>query len=173
MKDLEYFLSLPYRIEIRPIPETEGGGYGACIPRLGRYAVCADGETIREAMENLQAIKEERLTEYLSEGLNIPEPERDDEDYSGRFVLRIPKSLHKELALRAKENSVSLNQLAASLLARGLQGDVYRAELENLRWEIDRLIHEFQPIQYALNQGDQDRHSVSNVVGDEGPKAVL
>jgi len=121
VKDLDYYLSLPYRIEIQPIPEHDGGGYEARIPRLGRYAFVGDGETIPEALHSLEEIKRVLLAEYLEECLPIPEPEPDEESYSGKFVVRIPKYLHRELALRAKENDVSLNQLVSTLLASGLQ----------------------------------------------------
>jgi hypothetical protein len=40
--------------------------------------------------------------------------------YSGRFVVRIPKSLHRQLAETAASESVSLNQLVLTLLAGGL-----------------------------------------------------
>lgn len=40
--------------------------------------------------------------------------------YSGQWRVRVPKSLHAELALRAKLEGVSLNTLIATLLAKGL-----------------------------------------------------
>jgi predicted HicB family RNase H-like nuclease len=120
-KDIEYFLSLPYRIEIDPIPAVEGGGYEASVPELGRYAVCAEGDTIAEALHNLEGVKRERLAAYIEEGLPIPEPERDAEAYSGKFVVRIPKYLHRDLSLTARDNNVSLNQLVATLLASSLE----------------------------------------------------
>ena len=57
------------------------------------------------------------LEAALEEHITIPEPAH-KEDYSGRFNLRLPKSLHKELAMAAK--GVSLNQLATILIAKGL-----------------------------------------------------
>jgi antitoxin HicB len=47
----------------------------------------------------------------------VPEPAR---AYSGRFVLRLPKSLHRQLAERAEAEGVSLNTLALAALAQGL-----------------------------------------------------
>ena len=53
----------------------------------------------------------------LENGFSIPEP-IDDEKYSGKFVLRLPKSLHKNLAIEAEKEGVSLNQYALYKLAR-------------------------------------------------------
>lgn len=39
---------------------------------------------------------------------------------SGRFVARVPKSVHARLASRAKAEGVSLNALVLSLLSEGL-----------------------------------------------------
>ena len=40
--------------------------------------------------------------------------------FSGQWRIRVPKSLHADLAIRAKQEHVSLNLLAATLLAEGL-----------------------------------------------------
>jgi predicted HicB family RNase H-like nuclease len=40
-----------------------------------------------------------------------------EQDYSGKFVLRLPKSLHRRLAQQAEQEGVSLNQYAVSLLS--------------------------------------------------------
>lgn len=39
-------------------------------------------------------------------------------EYSGNLMLRIPKELHRDLAIAAKRNGVSLNQYAAYKLAK-------------------------------------------------------
>ena len=56
------------------------------------------------------------LETKLEYGLPIPVPER-VEDYSGKFVVRLPKSLHQRLVIEAKNEGVSLNQLALYKLA--------------------------------------------------------
>ena len=120
-KDLNYYMSLPYIVELKPIPEEDGGGFSASIPQLGRCSLLADGETIEEALKNLEQIKRERFSEYIEEGLIIPEPEKDEQAYSGKFVVRIPKYLHRELVLTAKHNDVSLNQFIVSVLAGSVE----------------------------------------------------
>ncbi|MFC7441573.1 toxin-antitoxin system HicB family antitoxin [Laceyella putida] len=58
---------------------------------------------IREAMEGYFEVK-------LEHGDPIPEPVPDDKEYSGKFNLRLPKSLHKYVTEQAEAENVSLNQ---------------------------------------------------------------
>ena len=73
-KDLKYYLNLPYKILVESIPEEDGGGFIACLPELGRYAVAGSGDTIRGAIQSMNKIKEILLKEWLEEGVSIPEP---------------------------------------------------------------------------------------------------
>ena len=76
----------------------------------------ADGETIEQAVAEAQdAFLAWAMAERQDKG-DLPAPKA----YSGQFVLRIPKSLHRRLATRAAAEGVSLNQLAATYLAEGL-----------------------------------------------------
>lgn len=150
MKNIDYFMSLPYRIEIQPIPPSKGGGYDASIPLLGKRSVCGYGETIEEALNDLQTVKKERLRSYLEEGLTIPEPNEEEENYSGKFVVRIPKSLHRELSERAKQNEVSLNQFITSILSSGLAFDIYHSSLQDLKQEVRLLQYRIHDLKYTM-----------------------
>ncbi len=53
----------------------------------------------------------------------IPKPvirEVDVDNFSGRFVQRVPKSLHARLAMQAKKDGVSLNTFILSIISEGL-----------------------------------------------------
>ena len=118
-KNINYYLELPYKMEILPIPEDEGGGFMATLPELGREVFIGDGDTVQEALESLESIKKIMFEEYLRNGVNIPEPEPKHADsFSGKFVLRVPRILHKELASGAKKENVSLNQYVNMLLSQ-------------------------------------------------------
>lgn len=105
-----------YPITLSPIPEDEGGGYMVTIPDLP--GCVADGETVEEAIaEARDAFKAWTMAEQEDPGA-LPAPKT----YSGQFVQRIPKTLHMRLARRAESEGVSLNHLAATLLAEGLAG---------------------------------------------------
>ena len=66
-------------------------------------------ESLNEAMEGYIEIK-------LENNLPIPIPETSN-NYSGKFVVRLPKSLHQRLVIEAEKEGVSLNQLALYKLA--------------------------------------------------------
>jgi predicted RNase H-like HicB family nuclease len=113
MKDLAYYLALPYRLEI--IPDPDEGGYGAAYPELPGCVTCA--ETMAGIVSSAEDAKRAWLEAALEEGLNIPEP-TSSADYSGQFKLRMPKSLHKALAEHAKREGVSMNQYCLYLLSK-------------------------------------------------------
>lgn len=113
MKTLEYYLSLPYKLEI--IPDLDEGGYAAAYPDLpGCLTV---GETIEEAAQNAADAKLAWLAAALEDGIAINEPQP-AEKYSGQFKLRLPKSLHKALAEHSKQEGISMNQYCLYLLAK-------------------------------------------------------
>ena len=98
MKNLSYFMKRPYKIEL--IEDTEEGGYTAALPELPGCLTC--GKTMDEALANL---KEPASTET----------------FSGQFKLRLPKSLHRDLTERAKEEGTSLNQYCVYLLSQRIR----------------------------------------------------
>ena len=106
MKNLDYYMSLPYRLEI--IPDIEEGGYAARYPDLPGCITCA--ETMEEIIENALDAKRIWLEAAINDNTIIPEPADNLSGYSGQFKLRMPKSLHKSLAVHAKEEGISMNQ---------------------------------------------------------------
>lgn len=113
MKTLDYYMSLPYKLEI--IPDSAEGGYVASYPELrGCISV---GDSVASAAANAEDAKREWLLSALEEGIEIPEmlPEA---EYSGQFKLRIPKSLHRSLAIHSREEGISMNQYCLYLLAK-------------------------------------------------------
>jgi predicted HicB family RNase H-like nuclease len=47
----------------------------------------------------------------------IPEP-LSDKKYSGKFSVRIPPDIHRDLAIQAAESGISINRLVSAKLAR-------------------------------------------------------
>ncbi len=106
-----------YPAIIRELDKADGGGWLAEI--LDLPGCIADGETREEALENSELAIAEWIDAATQMGRPIPEPGTADK-YSGKWVQRVPKSLHMKLANQAKREGVSLNALATTLLAEGL-----------------------------------------------------
>jgi len=106
MKTLEYYLNLNYEIGLKKLSEADGGGWFAEIPLLP--GCMSDGESPEEALKNIIDAKKSWLEVALQNNDHIAEPV--DNSYSGQLRIRIPKSLHKSLSERAKQEKVSLNQ---------------------------------------------------------------
>jgi antitoxin HicB len=113
--------NLQYPITLRPLAKDEGGGWLAEFPDLP--GCLADGATPEEAMKEAVDAARSWIKTARAHNDPIPVPSRDSRSgYSGRWVLRTPKSLHKRLSECAKAEGVSLNTLAVALLAQGLGG---------------------------------------------------
>ena len=104
MKTIDYYMKLPYKLEI--IPDPDEGGFVASYPELPGCLTI--GETMESVIKNAMDAKKEWIDAALKDGYPITEPTPLDE-YSGQFKLRIPKSLHRRLSERSKAEGVSMN----------------------------------------------------------------
>jgi antitoxin HicB len=77
------------------------------------------GDTPEEALNNARDAVLSWLDMSISQGLPIPES--GSKEYSGSFNVRLSKSLHAQLARRAKKEGVSLNHLISQFLAQSLE----------------------------------------------------
>jgi predicted RNase H-like HicB family nuclease len=101
------YMKLPYTFITRHIVDESGDYYFVKVQELD--GCMSDGTTVEEAYENIHEAMEGWIETALERGVPIPEP-IDTEQYSGRFVIRLPKSLHAKLAVEAGKEGVSLNQ---------------------------------------------------------------
>ena len=129
-KPLGYYLELNYPITLY---RAEEGGFAAEIEDLP--GCLTQGETIEEATENIEEARQLWIQAAYEDGVEIPIP-RTDEEYSGRFLVRIPKSLHRRLAERARYEGVSLNQHVESILSAGAS---IQNIIEEIRAGLDRI----------------------------------
>jgi len=114
-KDLDYYMQLNYRVEV--IQDKEEGGYALHCPELLGCITCA--ETLEQGFAMLEDAKKSWFSACLDDGIPIPEP-GDLNEYSGQFKLRLPKSLHKTLAERSRNEGISMNQYCLYLLSSGV-----------------------------------------------------
>ncbi|PDO09409.1 MAG: pilus assembly protein HicB [Candidatus Reconcilbacillus cellulovorans] len=114
-KDLNYYMSLPYTLVIREMNDESGRYYYGTYLELDGCQ--SDGQTIEELLKNLEEAKRGWLEVKLEHGDPIPEPNPKVE-FSGKVLLRMPKSLHQRLAMEAEMEGVSLNQYMLYKLSR-------------------------------------------------------
>ena len=113
MKTINYYMTLPYRLEI--VPDPDEGGYVASYPDLPGCITA--GDTMEKTLTNAEDAKKAWLEAAIESNIDINEPD-DIKNYSGQFKLRIPKSLHKSLVEHAKKEGISMNQYCMYLLAK-------------------------------------------------------
>lgn len=69
-----------------------------------------------EAMRGIANLVKDVIEDMEQNGEPVPTPFF-DRQYSGNIHLRIPSEQHRDLAIRAAEENISLNRLICSLLA--------------------------------------------------------
>lgn len=106
---------IEYPFEIYPLSKDEGGGYAILFPDLPGCR--SDGATPEAAIENGRDALASWLEVAREFGDKIPNP---FSAASGRFVQRVPRSLHAQLIAQAEAEGVSLNTLVLSLVSQGL-----------------------------------------------------
>lgn len=115
MKNVEDYMNLPYNYIVQPITDESGSYFYARVLELDGCQ--STGETFEEAYENLREAMEGWIETKLEGGFEVPLPVGYD-DFSGKFVVRIPKSLHYRLTIEAEQEGVSLNQYALYKLSK-------------------------------------------------------
>ena len=78
------------------------------------------GKTPEKALENLEEVQAAWIEDCLERGDPIPMPEAEERLPSGKWVQRVPRSLHRDLIRLAKREKVSLNQFVTSILSEAV-----------------------------------------------------
>ena len=133
LKEVEKYMKLPYTIEL--IPE-EDGTYFVKVKELP--GCMSAGDTVEEAIGMIHDAMRGWLEVAIEDGLEIPLPDV-MKKYSGKFLVRVPKHLHKNLADQAKKEGVSLNQFVVSLLSEKITIAKLLERIDKLEKKIDTL----------------------------------
>ena len=118
-RTVEYYLNLPYTIEfVHDTSDAEHPVWFAAVRELRGCMTEADefdeaGRQIRDAMRLW-------IEDALEAGETVPEP-RSEEEFSGKFSVRLPKSLHRNLVHQAEREGVSLNQYITAVLSQSVE----------------------------------------------------
>lgn len=72
-----------------------------------------------EALQGLEAVLTDLVLDMQEQGEDVPEP-ISERSHSGKFNLRLGEKPHREVALRAAEENLSINQwVVRTLMADG------------------------------------------------------
>ena len=133
---LKEALALRYSIELIPDPD---GGFVARHPDLP--GCVGQGETPDEAVGALDHARASWIEARLRANLAVPVPTI-DEEFSGKFLVRLPRSVHGQLVRLAAKENISLNQLVSTVLARHLGAAPGEAILEFVTQQLDQRLND-------------------------------
>lgn len=109
---VEEYAKLPYSwIVKKVISDSEASSsyyFAECVEIKGCFT---DAKTVKELENNQIEALESHIASILEDNEEVPLPV-DYQNSSGKFVVRMPKSLHARLSREAKVEGVSLNQYA-------------------------------------------------------------
>lgn len=139
-KPLDHYLSLQY--PFRVIADADDGGYVVVFPDLP--GCMTQVETLDELPEMVEEARTLWIESEYEQGHDIPLPSS-PEQFSGKFILRLARSLHRDLAEEADREGVSLNQYVTTLLGR-------RDALARMERQLMQLEVRLQDIERTLNR---------------------
>jgi predicted HicB family RNase H-like nuclease len=94
--------------------EEDGEYVGLCAEFQSLSWLASDPEI---AIRGIRQVVADIVKDLQENGEPIPEPIA-VKKFSGRFIVRVPPELHRQLTLEAAEAGVSLNRLASDKLRR-------------------------------------------------------
>ena len=115
-KTVDYYLNLPYTIEfVHDKSDADEAVWFAGVREL--RGCMTEADSFDEAAAQIRDAMRVWIVDALEVDAPVPEPKRDDE-FSGKFSVRLPKTLHRDLVAHAEQEGVSLNQYITSVLSR-------------------------------------------------------
>jgi antitoxin HicB len=106
--------------------EEDDGTWTAIVPDLP--GAVAAGIDPAEAITGVGDAIDAWVASAVSDGQPVPEPSRTEDEYSGRFIVRVPRSLHRAIALSASREGVSLNTYCITALTQSVIAGLVQAQ---------------------------------------------
>lgn len=141
-QSLEYYINMEYPVLIYRADE---GGFVAEIRELP--GCLAQGETLGETYEEIEQVRKAWIEVAYEDGVEIPLP-RIEQEYSGRFLARIPKSLHRRLVEQSSEDGISLNQYVTAILSGAVSEKEASLRGRELIQEMERIVDKMNATPY-------------------------
>jgi len=152
-KSVAYYMALPYTTVLRRDDE------GDVVAHIEELPGCvAHGEDSHEALAILEEFKQAWIERCIAAGNPVPEPQIEEPLPSGKWLQRVPRTLHKKLARIAKREDVSLNQLVTSMLSEAVAVKTWEEAMKRCKVQFS---------EYELSNTDmRDRSWVTISQGD-------
>lgn len=118
-----------YMHEISPLSAEDGGGFLITFPDLP--GCMSDGATVEETIANGREAFSAWVAAVIDMGKPVPKPAAKPVELveaSGKFVTRLPKTLHARLVAMARQEGVSLNTLVLTLISESIGHKEKRAQ---------------------------------------------
>ncbi len=114
-KQIQEYLQLPYTFTIGSDTEHDGKRY--FYVQVNELPGCAsDGKTQEEALKNIKDAMYDWIETAILNGDRVPTPDK----FSGKFTVRIPPSLHRDLIVKVNKEGISINQFITTAIARAV-----------------------------------------------------
>ena len=94
--------------------EEDGEYVGLCAEFSSLSWLAKTPET---ALKGIRKVVSDVVQDMKSNNEEVPEPIA-NKHYSGKFMVRVPPEVHRNLSIQAAEAGVSLNRLASTKLSR-------------------------------------------------------
>ena len=113
MKDIEYYMSLKYPVNIE---QEQDGSFFISYPDLEGCFSCAD--TLEGVLIMGEDARRAWTETAIENGIFIPEP-RKTENFPDNYKIHMPRALYRQLAQNALKQGISMNQYCVYLLSKG------------------------------------------------------
>ena len=110
----DQYLEMPYEISLVRRDDEHGPAWVAQVEELPGCE--ARGRTEEEALAEVRGVMASWIADALANGRQVPAP-RAAATHSGRLLVRMPPTLHADLARLADREKVSLNTLIVGMLS--------------------------------------------------------
>lgn len=115
-------------------------------------SLAAHGSTREEALQQIEAVVLESVQWMEEEGDEIPEP-MSAVEYRGNILFRATPVVHRELAYRAAETGVSVNQLLYGFVQRQLAAETLSRSIDELSTTIGVLRRKITELEWCVRSG--------------------
>jgi predicted RNase H-like HicB family nuclease len=117
----------------------------------------AFGETQEEAISEIKELIATTLEILEEDGDEIPKP-ISEKNYSGKILLRLPRSLHKKVFEQAENDGVSVNTFLNIIIAE----NVYQSRINSTLNSLDVTVNSLKDL------GDQARMLIPDITNSGG-----